>query len=124
MSVKASMSQNTSTKSAHGETPFSKDSARRRPLPKVGAVAAAGGGLIVALTILAIWLTPAPAQASEAWPPAPVRSPADACAGPLTGSNKTINVGPGHEHSELTTVPWLSLSAGDVVNIHLSLIHI
>ncbi|WP_290873714.1 hypothetical protein [Aquabacterium sp.] len=33
------------------------------------------------------------------------------------GSNKTYNVGPGKTYTELTDVPWLSLQAGDVVNI-------
>lgn len=40
------------------------------------------------------------------------------CSGPLQGSGQTIHVGPGLAHAELTGVPWLSLQAGDVVNIH------
>ena len=60
----------------------------------------------------------APAK-DAAWPPAP-REPvsADGCSKPLTGSGTTYHVGPGQAISELTDVPWLSLRAGDVVNIH------
>ena len=36
---------------------------------------------------------------------------------PLAGSHRTYDVGPGQRLSELTDVPWLSLEAGDVVNI-------
>ncbi|TAK92659.1 MAG: hypothetical protein EPO09_15065 [Aquabacterium sp.] len=36
----------------------------------------------------------------------------------MTGSHATYNVGPGKTYTELTNVPWLSLQAGDVVNIH------
>jgi hypothetical protein len=42
---------------------------------------------------------------------------ASACSTALVGSGRTINVGPGQAYSELTDVPWLSLAAGDVVNI-------
>ena len=40
------------------------------------------------------------------------------CAGPMVGSHKTYDVGPGRAHTELTTVPWVSLQAGDVVNVY------
>lgn len=53
-----------------------------------------------------------------AWPPAATASPATACSSALTGSHQTYNVGPGQTYTELTDVPWLSLQAGDVVNIH------
>jgi hypothetical protein len=36
----------------------------------------------------------------------------------LTGKHRTYNVGPGQQYTELTPVPWLSLQAGDVVNIY------
>jgi hypothetical protein len=36
---------------------------------------------------------------------------------PLTGRHRTYNVGPGQPYTELTGVPWLSLQAGDIVNI-------
>jgi hypothetical protein len=36
----------------------------------------------------------------------------------LTGSHATYNVGPGQTYTTLTTVPWLSLQPGDVVNIY------
>lgn len=55
---------------------------------------------------------------SMAWPP-PVK-PLSAYADPtlpLVGTNRTFNVGPGQEHTELNTVPFRSLTAGDVVNI-------
>jgi hypothetical protein len=35
----------------------------------------------------------------------------------LTGTHHTYNVGPDQTYLELTAVPWLSLTAGDVVNI-------
>jgi hypothetical protein len=44
--------------------------------------------------------------------------PAAACSSALTGTHATYNVGPGKTYAELTDVPWLSLQAGDVVNIH------
>lgn len=61
----------------------------------------------------------APAMETDAvWPP-PVRPlSASACAGRLIGSHATYDVGPGRAHEDLQTVPWLSLQAGDVVNIH------
>jgi len=55
---------------------------------------------------------------STDWPPPPQVSPATACSTRLTGSHATYDVGPGKPYTELTTVPWLSLTAGDVVNIH------
>lgn len=62
--------------------------------------------------------TPPPA-ADTRWPPVP-REPvsADGCSKPLTGSGTTYHVGPGQPITELTDVPWLSLRAGDVVNIY------
>lgn len=36
----------------------------------------------------------------------------------MTGSHATYNVGPGKTYTELTNVPWLSLQAGDVVNVY------
>jgi len=63
----------------------------------------------------------APVQAQElpndSWSPPAEVAPGDACSARLVGSNRTFDVGPGREHIELTTVPWLSLEAGDVVNI-------
>ena len=35
-----------------------------------------------------------------------------------TGSGVRYDVGPGHPHTELSTVPWFGLGPGDVVNIH------
>lgn len=62
---------------------------------------------------------PAPvAMETAAWPPAAQASPTTACAAPLKGSHATYDVGPGKPYTELTEVPWLSLQAGDVVNIH------
>lgn len=45
----------------------------------------------------------------EYWNPMTKRIP--------TGDGVAYDVGPGEEHTELDTVPWLSLKAGDVVNI-------
>jgi hypothetical protein len=53
----------------------------------------------------------------EPWPPAPVVSPGTACSVALKGSHATYDVGPGRTITELTDVPWLSLQAGDVVNV-------
>lgn len=61
----------------------------------------------------------APAMETDAiWPPAPRALSPSACAGPLIGSNRTFDVGPGKQHEEMDTVPWLTLQPGDVVNIH------
>jgi len=56
----------------------------------------------------------------DVWPPAVDYSEfsTTACAGPLIGTNKTIHVGPGKTYTEMTDVPWLTLGAGDVVNIY------
>ncbi len=51
------------------------------------------------------------------WPPPVLEPLAGACASALSGSGKTYNVGPGQTYEELTQIPWLSLRAGDVVNI-------
>jgi hypothetical protein len=51
------------------------------------------------------------------WPPEAVATPKSDCSAALTGTNKTFNVGPGQTLEELTQVPWLSLQAGDVVNV-------
>ncbi len=51
------------------------------------------------------------------WPPAPVADDKSACSAALVGKGTTFNVGPGHKYTELTQVPWLSLQAGDVVNV-------
>jgi hypothetical protein len=56
-------------------------------------------------------------DASPAWPPPPCTPPV-ACSSPLKGSHATYNVGPGQTYADMTTVPWLSLTAGDVVNIY------
>ncbi|MBI2733905.1 MAG: right-handed parallel beta-helix repeat-containing protein [Aquabacterium sp.] len=69
---------------------------------------------------------PAPSGASGAskadvaadWPPPVKPTPPTACAGRLTGSHATYDVGPGQRFTELTDVPWLDLQAGDVVNVH------
>lgn len=55
---------------------------------------------------------------SQPWPPAvkALDEYVDPTA-PLVGSNRTFNVGPGKEYADLKDVPWLSLTAGDVVNI-------
>jgi hypothetical protein len=53
------------------------------------------------------------------WPPAIANlSSTTSCAGPLVGTHQTLEVGPGKTYLELTDVPWLSLVAGDVVNIY------
>ncbi len=63
--------------------------------------------------------TPAPPMDdTSVWPPAFKTLSSSACAGPLIGSNKTYDVGPGKTYTELNQVPWLSLTAGDVVNIY------
>jgi hypothetical protein len=58
--------------------------------------------------------------ADTVWPPAfdPSLYSKDGCSTALTGRHATYNVGPTQTYKELTDVPWLSLVAGDVVNIH------
>ena len=53
----------------------------------------------------------------DPWPPTAPDLPTSTCSTPLEGKNRTYNVGPGQKYAELTEVPWLSLRAGDVVNI-------
>jgi Right handed beta helix region len=50
--------------------------------------------------------------------PALIANAAPVVSVPMTGSRRTYNVGPGQQYAELTQVPFLSLEAGDVVNIH------
>ena len=53
------------------------------------------------------------------WPPAPQLLANDnGCSAALTGRGTTYHVGPGQKYADLQDVPWLSLRAGDVVNIH------
>lgn len=52
------------------------------------------------------------------WPPPAVQLSSSECSSPVIGTGRTINVGPGKEYTELTDVPFLSLVAGDVVNIY------
>ncbi|RZI81830.1 MAG: right-handed parallel beta-helix repeat-containing protein [Rubrivivax sp.] len=54
---------------------------------------------------------------SAAWSPG-AKPPPWACAKAMIGSHATYHVGPGQQHLELASVPWLSLQAGDVVNVH------
>lgn len=63
----------------------------------------------------------APAMSSDVtWPPAYSGAvyTAAGCSTALRGSNRTFDVGPDKAYKELTDVPWLSLTAGDVVNIY------
>lgn len=63
----------------------------------------------------------APAMSSDTtWPPAYSGAvyTAAGCSAALRGSNRTFDVGPDKTYKELTDVPWLSLTAGDVVNIY------
>ncbi|RZK99723.1 MAG: hypothetical protein EOP36_18320, partial [Rubrivivax sp.] len=59
-----------------------------------------------------------PGSTQAQWPPAFQTLPSSACSPPLVGSHATYHVGPGRQYTELTDVPWLSLQAGDVVNIY------
>lgn len=54
---------------------------------------------------------------SIAWPPPAVADSAGPCSVALIGQAGTFNVGPGQKYTELTQVPWLTLQAGDVVNV-------
>ena len=54
---------------------------------------------------------------SRAWPPPSRVDDRTECSTALEGSGTTFNVGPGQKYTELTEVPWLSLQAGDVVNV-------
>lgn len=52
------------------------------------------------------------------WLPGQTTSAANVCTQPVQGSHATYHVGPGQTFPDLQDVPWLSLEAGDVVNIH------
>jgi hypothetical protein len=73
------------------------------------------GKLEASLPAFAISVVAAPVTA-----PPPVSSipSTSACSVALRGSHATYDVGPGKTYTELTNVPWLSLQAGDVVNIY------
>jgi hypothetical protein len=59
-------------------------------------------------------------SADAVWPPAfdPAKFSQSGCSVALQGKHATYNVGPDQTYKELTDVPWLSLVAGDVVNIY------
>lgn len=63
--------------------------------------------------------TPAPMTEglNGVWPPPSRNLSSSACSVRMVGSRNTYDVGPGQTYTELTQVPWLSLQAGDVVNI-------
>ena len=54
---------------------------------------------------------------SQVWPPPAQATQRTECSSALVAVGTTFNVGPGHKYTELTQVPWLSLQAGDVVNV-------
>lgn len=58
-----------------------------------------------------------PVPDHRSWPPLVLAPLAGVCAAAIQGSRRTYNVGPGRQFEELTDVPWLSLRAGDVVNV-------
>jgi hypothetical protein len=60
---------------------------------------------------------PAKDYSTTAWPPVAQPYAAGQCTYPLTWT-RTFNVWPGQAYTELTNIPWLSLQAGDVVNIY------
>jgi Bacterial Ig domain/Right handed beta helix region len=65
-------------------------------------------------------LKPLAAAVEEVWPPAiQDLTSTSACSTAMTAvaGGTTYNVGPGKAYAELTTVPWMSLKAGDVVNV-------
>ena len=70
--------------------------------------------LVPALALAA----PGRADATESWPPRAVPVTGGACSERLVGTNRTFDVGPGQPIEDAATVPWLSLRAGDVVNLH------
>lgn len=56
----------------------------------------------------------APTAAQEA----PVATQYAGCVTPAVKGRRSFEVGPGQKYEDLTKVPWLSLRAGDVVNIY------
>lgn len=66
----------------------------------------AAGSAQPALTSRMSWAVPAGLSAPGA------------CAKALVGRHATFDVGPGQKYPDLNGVPWLSLQAGDVVNVH------
>lgn len=81
-------------------------------------VVAPASGSASASASTASGVTAATANVVADWPPPVKPTPATSCAGRLTGSHTTYDVGPGQKLTELNDVPWLDLQAGDVVNIH------
>lgn len=77
-------------------------------------ISVSDGKLSASLPAFAIAVT---AAAVTSPPSASIPSTA-ACSSALRGSHATYDVGPGKTYTELTSVPWLSLQAGDVVNIY------
>ncbi|WP_374317778.1 hypothetical protein [Aquabacterium sp.] len=81
----------------------------------------------LALTLVVMWssacsegrITADPLQTLNAsWQPGQTGSAASPCTQALRGSHTTYDVGPGRTYTDLQDVPWLSLEAGDVVNVH------
>ncbi len=96
-----------------------------------GGTGGTGGGITYGTTCFSGSGTVTPGQQtpdadlSSPWPPAPCAPPV-ACSEALTGTHATYNVGAsipagapaGTNYPDMTSMPWLSLQAGDVVNIY------
>jgi len=82
-------------------------------------ISVSDGTLTAALPAFSLTVTasssPPPSGSGSGTPP--VASSGGGCTSALTGTHATYNVGPGKEYTEVTAVPWLSMQAGDVVNI-------
>lgn len=64
------------------------------------------------------WKVVVASRTSAPWPPAtPAPSTWEDAMLYIPGPGRNIRVGPGQEHTELDTVPWLDLVAGDTVHI-------
>jgi hypothetical protein len=60
-----------------------------------------------------------PMDDTSSWPPAVKLQASSSCIRPrLIGAHRTYDVGTGKPYTDLNQVPWLQLTAGDVVNIH------
>jgi hypothetical protein len=86
------------------------------PAPVVAQPVVEAAPVVTAPPVQTVQTTPV---STTAWPPQISNlSNTSSCSSALRGSARTINVGPGQTYSELTQVPWLSLAAGDVVNVY------
>jgi hypothetical protein len=98
------------------KTPVTQTPVTAAPAPVVAQPVVQETPVITAPPVQTVKTTP---LSTTVWPPQiSTLASASTCSSALRGSNRTLNVGPGQTYTELTQVPWLSLVAGDVVNVY------